>query len=155
MKVKWDNFAPWFITIASTVALAAIGFFLIRNINWYKDSVFDDAIKDVNTPEFRFYAYHLFLSMVKRSIGLFSGFAIMFLGMGVAFFTLKESTTVDGQVKGASIKLVTASPGIIALLIGAFLIASTINSKDNFPAYNSVEPIEQPLNVRERPEVPH
>lgn len=110
--------------------------FLIRNIEWYKESVFNDAVAEVNEPEYRFYAYHLHLSMIKRSIGLFSGFAIMFLGLGVSFFTLKDKTDIDAKGGGFAVKIATASPGIVALLVGAYLIISTIDSKDNFPEYN-------------------
>lgn len=92
MKINnWKDFAPWFLTIACAFTLLFIGVFLVKNINWYKESVFNDQIKEINNPEYRFYAYHLHLSMIKRSIGLFSGFAIMFLGLGVAFYTLKDN----------------------------------------------------------------
>lgn len=145
-KTIWNDFAPWFLTIACTFVLILIGIFLLTNINWYKTTVFSSEISEVNSPEFRFYAYHIHLSMIKRSIGLFSGFAMMFLGMGVAFYTLKNFTTIDGQTKGISLKLATASPGIIALITGAFLIAFTINNKDYFPNYATVPPNQSDQN---------
>jgi hypothetical protein len=153
---SWKDFAPWFLTITCTLTLIVIGLFLETNINWYKNTVFNNSISEANTPEFRFYAYHLHLSMIKRSIGLFSGFAIMFLGMGVAFYTLKDTTTIDGQTKVLSMKLATASPGIVALIVGAYLIVSTINSKDYFPPYNSSElsQIQKPLDTSLKPEIP-
>jgi len=153
-KIDWNKFAPWFLTIACTIVLIIIGIFLINNIQWYKESVFDKAILDTDTPKYRFYAYHLHLSMIKRSIGLFSGFSIMFLGLGVAFFTLKESTSIDTKGVGFTAKIVTASPGIIALLVGAFLITSTINSKDKFPEYDPIKPHEQPLDKNKIPDSP-
>lgn len=152
----WKGFAPWFLSITSSLTLIVIGFFLVLNIEWYKNAVFDSSIQEVNTPEFRFYAYHLHLSMIKRSVGLFSGFAIMFLGMGVAFYTLRENTTIDGQAKGISMKLATASPGIIALLVGAYLISSSISSKDTFPPYGvELQQNEKPLDPSLKPELPN
>jgi len=153
---NWKDFAPWFLTIACTFTMIFIGTFLINNINWYKESVFSSNIKEINNPDYRFYAYHLHLSMIKRSIGLFSGFAIMFLGLGVAFYTLKDDMTFGANVSGGvSAKIVTASPGIIALIIGAYLIVATINSKDYFPPYNCQGIYSnQPLDTSNRPIVP-
>ena len=104
-KYDWNRFVPWFLTIACTITLIVIGVFLIMNIEWYKESVFDKEVLEINKPEYRFYAYHLHLSMIKRSIGLFSGFAIMFLGLGVAFFTLKDNTTIDASGVGFTTKI--------------------------------------------------
>jgi hypothetical protein len=153
----WSKFAPLLITIPSFITLMMIGLFLNANITWFKSTVFDSAIYDVNTPGYRIYAHQLHLSMVKRSIGLFSGFAIMFLGMGVSFYSLKDVTTIDGQGSGISMKLVTTSPGIIALIVGAYLILSTIKSKDIFPLYNdgSLQEIEQPLDTTKIPDFPN
>ena len=70
--------------MASSVVLITIGLFLINNINWFNEGVFlNDA--DLNL-EYKVYAYQMHLSMIKRSVGLFSGFALMFLGIGVAFY---------------------------------------------------------------------
>lgn len=151
-QTNWNRFAPWFLTIACTIALIIIGYFLVKNINWYKESVFEPGLKAAEDPEYRFYAYHLHLSMIKRSIGLFSGFAIMFLGLGVAFFTLKDNTNIDASGGGFSAKIVTASPGIVALLVGAYLIISTIKSKDEFPLFKAKQ--EVPVNSIPRPQVP-
>ena len=154
--INWKVFAPWFLTLTCTLTLIIIGIFLVSNINWYKSTVFEESVKDVNNPEYRFYAYHLHLSMIKRSVGLFSGFAIMFLGMGVSFFTLKDSTSIDTQSSIVSMKLITASPGIIAIIVGAYLISSTINSKDNFPSYNNIGLIQtdKPLDTINKPQIP-
>ena len=151
----WKKFAPWFLTFACLITLIVIGLFLNENINWFKSMIFNGSINEVNTPQYRIYAHHLHLSMVKRSIGLFSGFAIMFLGMGVSFYSLKDLTTIDGQGGGLSMKIVTASPGIVALIIGAYLIYSTIDSKDIFPPYGTSENvIEQPLDSSKIPDFP-
>lgn len=155
MDNKWNRFIPWFLTIACATVLVVIGIFFIDNIQWYKDSVFNNAIEEINDPEYRFYAYHLHLSMIKRAIGLFSGFSIMFLGLGVAFFTLKDTTTIAGSGGGFSANIATASPGIIALLVGAYLIVSTIDSKDNFPAYDSTKIVnEKALDPSKKPKPP-
>ncbi|XOV66336.1 MAG: hypothetical protein ACFHU9_11975 [Fluviicola sp.] len=135
---SWLSYIPWFLTIASTFALIAIGLFLISNINWYKTSVFDPKITDVNSGAYRVRAYDLHLSMIKRSVGLFSGFALMFIGMGVSFFTMRKNTEMQVRSTNLTASLVTASPGIIAVLVGGYLIISTIRSKDSFGSYDSI-----------------
>lgn len=156
---NWKDFAPWFLTIACCFTLFFIGVFLVKNINWYKESVFNDQIKEINNPEYRFYAYHLHLSMIKRSIGLFSGFSIMFLGLGVAFYTLKDNITIGTESVGFSTKIATASPGIIALIVGAYLIVATISSKDHFPGYQdsqnqNYQYFNAPLDESKKPVIP-
>lgn len=154
LQQNWNRFVPWFLTIACSLVLIVIGLFLIKNIEWYKDGVFNNHIPEVNSPEYRFYAYHLHLSMIKRSIGLFSGFAVMLLGLGVAFFTLKESTNIDAQGAGFTAKIATASPGIIAILVGAYLIVSTIKSKDIFPDYKDNNVEQGALDTSKKPNLP-
>ncbi|WP_075604106.1 hypothetical protein [Saccharicrinis aurantiacus] len=152
---NWNSFVPWFLTIASSIVLVIIGITLVLNIQWFKDSVFDESIREINDPNYRFYAYHLHLSMIKRSIGLFSGFAIMFLGLGVSFFTMKDITKIKAESAGISAQIATASPGIVALIIGSILIIKSIDSKDVFPVYGSnYQNIEQVLDKSKKPPVP-
>ena len=151
MKYDWNKFVPWFLTISCTITLIVIGIFLILNLEWFKDAVFSQDVQEINKPEYRFYAYHLHLSMIKRAIGLFSGFAIMFLGLGVAFYTLKNSTSLDASAGGFTAKIITASPGIIATIVGAYLISSTISSKDTFPPYKTEHKIEKVLDKSKKP----
>ncbi|NLR91683.1 hypothetical protein [Flammeovirga agarivorans] len=143
-QTNWEKYIPWFLTIASSLVLIAIGFFLIHNINWFKDGVFKNEA-DLNL-EYKVYAYQMHLSMIKRSVGLFSGFAIMFLGTGVAFYTLKKENSLNIEGIGITARIVTASPGIIAMVLGTFLIISTINSKDNFPNFKDSH--EKPKDIK-------
>lgn len=133
-QTKWEKYVPWFLTIGSCLALVSIGIFLISNINWFKNGVFENE-SDLNL-EYKVYAYQMHLSMIKRSVGLFSGFALMFLGTGVAFYSIKKQTSFNLKGAGITASLVTASPGIIAMVLGAFLIISTIKSKDDFPIFS-------------------
>ncbi len=149
---KWQQYIPWFLTIACTAVLIIIGKFLVGNIEWYKESVFNSEVEQVTDPEYRFYAYHLHLSMIKRSVGLFSGFAVMFLGLGVAFFTLKNNANFEAEGAGFTAKLVTASPGLVALVVGAYLIITTINSKDEFPMYKEL-PKKEKVDKSKMPEL--
>jgi hypothetical protein len=136
-KTKWELGIPWFTTAVSFIMLVVLGIFLVRNIEWFKASVFATEIVERNDPEYRFYAYHMHLSMIKRSVGLFTGFAIMFIGMGVIFFTIKEKIEGQFTTPSFSANLVTASPGLIALVVGGYLIISSIQSKDEFPPFES------------------
>lgn len=141
---SWEKYIPWFLTIASSIALIAIGAFLINNINWFKEGVFENNA-DLNL-EYKIYAYQMHLSMIKRSIGLFSGFAVMFIGAGVAFYSISKQTTLNLEGAGITAGLVTASPGIVAMILGAFLIISTIKSKDNFPIFEDSNKTELIIN---------
>lgn len=150
----WYKFAPWFLTFSCSITLIIIGLFLIYNIEWFKESVFSNDIIEIRNPEYRFYAYHMHLSMIKRSVGLFSGFAIMFLGLGVALFSLNNDTTLEAEGLGVKANIVTASPGIIALLIGAYLVISTIQSKDEFKLYENNSQTNKILNRANKPNPP-
>ena len=136
---KWHHSIPWLTTIASLTALIVLGIFLILNIEWFKDSVFDESIAQYKEPEYRFYAYHMHLSMIKRSVALFAGFALMLIGMSAVFYTLKEKVT--GEIKSDTISgsLATASPGIVAIIAGCYMIVATVQSKDDFPMYQKSE----------------
>ena len=149
VQTNWEKRVPWYLTIASSAVLIAIGYFLISNINWFKAEVFlHDA--DLNL-EYKVYAYQMHLSMIKRSVGLFSGFAVMFLGIGVAFYSIKKQTTLNLEGAGITASLVTASPGIVAMVLGAFLIISTIKSKDDFPNFQDSNKSELKINGPEKP----
>jgi hypothetical protein len=130
LQSRWHRAIPWILTVSATLALIAIGWFLVANVEWFKSR----AVADAYLPEYRMDIFHLHLSMIKRSVGLFSGFAIMFLGLGVAFYTA-DQTRVDVGTPTIKAKLATASPGIIAMLIGMTMILFTINSKDTFHEY--------------------
>jgi hypothetical protein len=77
---NWESVIPWFLTVACTVSLVSIALFLILNVEWFKASVFDQVTV---TNAYKIYVYHMHLSMIKRSVGLFSGFAMMFVGASV------------------------------------------------------------------------
>lgn len=143
-QTSWEIYIPWFLTVASTLVLIAIGLFLIVNFNWFKNGVFENNA-NLNL-EYKVYAYQMHLSMIKRSVGLFSGFAIMFLGTGVVFYTIKQQTTLNLESAGVTANLVTASPGIIAMILGFFLIIGTINSKDDFPSFEDSNKKEIKIN---------
>jgi hypothetical protein len=140
---SWEQVIPWFLTVACTLSLISIALFLILNVEWFKASVFTQANL---TNSYKIYVYHMHLSMIKRSVGLFSGFAMMFVGASVCFYIVKAKTDVGFKAQDFSLNLITASPGIIAMLLGASLIMFTIWSKDDFPPpdTDSSPPIVQP-----------
>ena len=135
----WGRIIPWALTVSCLVVLAIIGNFLIENIEWYKNTVFNTRLDPIQVPIYKIHAYHIHVSMIKRSVGLFSGFAIMFLGLGVAFFSLRNRTDAEMKSDLWTLKVATASPGIIALLIGGIITMYTVGSKDNFAPYPLVK----------------
>lgn len=128
----WTEFIPWFMTAVSILVLICLAWFLLENVFWFRRTA--TAISAPTDAAYRIYIYHLHLSMIKRSVGLFAGFALIFVGTSVAFYTLKQDIALDGAASGFSARLNTASPGIIAMVLGVGLIMFTIHSKDSFPA---------------------
>jgi p-aminobenzoyl-glutamate transporter AbgT len=144
---RWENVIPWFLTIASTVTLACIAWFLVENIMWFRSNAMNGD--DMTHTTYRLHIYHLHIAMIKRSVGLFSGFALLFLGTGVVFYTLRTQSTVNFAIEKASAGIVSASPGIIAMALGVLLLLGTIASKDDFPPYTGESESSTPtrLNV--------
>ncbi len=70
-------FIPWFLTISCTIILIALAIFFIENIYWFRNIAFT-AMADSIT-EYKIHVYHIHLPMKKRAVGLFTGFAVLFL----------------------------------------------------------------------------
>ena len=134
----WEQTVPWFLTITSTLTLIAIAWYLVENVLFFRSTAFgEDTGGDL---VFRMHAHHLHIAMVKRSVGLFSGFALLFLGTGIIFFQTRSRSRykVTGQVGPQTLgaEIVTASPGIIAITLAVILLLGTIAIKDRFPDYS-------------------
>jgi hypothetical protein len=123
---KWHGLIPWYITIISTLSLILVAFYLYRNIEWFKNSSMDDPELQTNAA-YRIFIYSSHLSMLKRSLGIITGIAITFIGLGVSFYALEK--TADVEISGFA-KLTAFSPGLFAILFGCFLISQAISSKD-------------------------
>lgn len=132
---SWGRFIPWFLSITCIGVLAVIGNFLIENVEWFKQTAYEIQLINAQEPVYRIHTYHMHMSMIKNSVGIFSGFAIMFLGLGVAFYSLKKQTNLDVQSKVWSASVATASPGIIALLVGGTIIMYCVGNKSDFPPF--------------------
>lgn len=130
----WEKVIPWFLTTACSLTLIAIALFLVLNIEWFKSHSFANAGKA--DEAYNIYIYQMHLAMIKGSIGLFSGFALIFLGTGVAFYTIKEITRINAEGKDIKLSLATASPGIVAMVLGTLLILFVIGSKNEFPDFS-------------------
>jgi hypothetical protein len=125
-ETKWSAFIPWFLTIICTVSIFLVGFFLYENIEWFKTSALDDGelMKD---SAYRVFLYSTHLDMLKRSLGIITGVAISFLGLGVSFYALEKESQITVNAVG---KIASVSPGLIAIFLGCFLIYETVGSKD-------------------------
>ena len=131
---RWEKTAPWYMTIASTVVLMLLASYLVENIEWFKTSA--EKAPDWADSEYRIYIHHLHLSMIKRSVAMFSGVAALLIGSAVALYSVQTNTNLEGSGSGWSVKLATASPGIVSMIIGAVLIGVSVTSKDHFPPFN-------------------
>lgn len=151
-KRRWEDVAPWFLTIASTVTLACIAWFLVENILWFRAHALIPA--DFARPTYRLHVHHLHLAMIKRSVGLFSGFALLFLGTGVVFYTMRTTYAAQVQSAAMSAAVASASPGILAMALGVVLLLGTIASKDDFPAYLGEATVGDPASTQSLTYVP-
>ncbi len=148
-KGHWEVVIPWFLTLTSTALLIGIAWFLYENLIWLRhDSLVLHGSEDL---EYRSHAYFLYVSSVRRSVGLFSGIALMLLGIGVSFYTIKTQTKLHiGGMEKFTVGLITASPGIIAMLLGVLLIVHNTSSKDKIPMYEK-EKVETKKMLRDTP----
>ncbi len=144
----WEETIPWFMTAMSVLVLICLAWFLLENIYWFRSTA--TSASAPNSGEYRIYVYQMHLATINRSVGLFAGFALIFIGTSVAFFTLKKFTHIEGTAAGATAKLSSASPGIIAMFLGTVLIMFTISSKDHFPP----PPSGQAVDIRPQPNEP-
>jgi hypothetical protein len=133
MKYSWEELIPWYMTIVSTIVLISLALFLTSNIDWFKNQAL--LSNGWNSELFQIHIHHLHLSMIKRSVGLFSGFSVLFIGMAVSFYSLKNQSKMDLKTVNISMAVATSSPGIIAMVLGSYLIISTVESKDHFEPY--------------------
>ena len=143
----WGKRVPWYLTVASAVTLIAIAAFLVSNIVWFRTKATTDV--PVDAMVFRIHIYHMHLAMIKRSVGLFSGFALLFLGMSVALYHLRSRSRyrIGGTIGPQSFaaEAVSASPGVLAIVLGVVLLLGTIMSKDKFaPYYGEPSTVELP-----------
>ena len=122
------------LAIASISVLIMIAWFLFDSILWFRTET-SDLFTDDNLI-FQMNVHHLHVSMVKRSIGLLSGFSLTFLGLGVSFYHARSQSRYSvGVANSFSVEAVSASPGILAIVLGVVLLATTIASKDEFVPY--------------------
>ena len=131
----WEYLIPWLLTGTSTLVLCAVGWFLAENLIWLREESFNNY--DINNLSYRSHTFYLYMSSIRSSVRLFSGVALMFLGIGVSFYTIKSQTNLKVGAQNLTIGLVTASPGILAMVLGVFLIAYNVKSKDMIPLYNA------------------
>lgn len=129
-QTAWGTLIPWLVTAASLLVLVSLAWFLIENIFWFRGQIFPPQV--TRDDWFTLYAFHVYLAILTRSVGLFSGFALIFIGTAVSFYSLHRETIVESTASGVGGKLATASPGIVAMILGAAVIMFTIYSKNQF-----------------------
>ncbi|MEZ8143240.1 hypothetical protein A1OO_06075 [Enterovibrio norvegicus FF-33] len=134
MQGSWFRFSPWYLTITSTLVLAGLGYFLVTNLNWFKETAFasHSASELKDNTHYYFSMFNLYISMLKRSVAMFAGVGTLLIGLAVCFFTIEKSTSASIEGSGWAFQLATASPGIFAMFVGAMLIAFSVHSKDSF-----------------------
>lgn len=132
---QWERFIPWYLTSISCLLLLGLGWFILDNVFWMRGHMFDDLQGE--DLSYRSHQYFLLISTVRRSAGLFAGIALMLLGVGIVFYVARTQSKLDMTLPGVSLGIVTASPGIIAMALGCFLIAHNTASKDLVPIFGN------------------
>lgn len=135
MNKTWSTFAYWLVSASSMAAVISIGWFLVTNIEWFKANAIPSG--PGYGPEYHMHISHLFLSVLKRSVALFSGFFLMFIGSSILLFISQQQTNVSVENRDLKATLETAAPGMVAMLFGLVLLMHTISSKDEFPPYDA------------------
>lgn len=130
---SWERFVPWYLTLISATVLIGIGWFLVDQIIWLRGQMFD--AQTATNLSYRSHQYFLLVSTMRRSAGLFAGISIVLLGIGVVFHVARDRSKLDVSWGGVTLGIVTASPGIIAMVLGTFLVAHNTASKDVVPIY--------------------
>jgi len=134
---SWERFVPWYLTLISATVLIGIGWFLVDHISWLRGHMFDPTTGE--NLSYRSHQYFLLVSTMRRSAGLFAGISIVLLGIGVVFYVARDRAKLDVGWGGVTLGIVTASPGIIAMALGTFLVAHNTASKDIVPIYGSTQ----------------
>lgn len=150
---SWYRYAPWVATISSILFLGLIAYYLFDNTSWFRDAAdLSDKSTDLGDEgglEYRIHVLHLQASQTKRTIALFAGFAILLIGGSISLYTVQSISKMKFSSKPASLQFATASPGIVAMLLGTGLIMFTIQSKDHF---NQTITTYQPAPAEEAPD---
>ncbi len=132
--LKPDWFTRTVTSLAAVIFAAAIGRFLMNSVQWMQNWV-----QPTNTGDpliYKLHVLHVYSAMIKRSIALFAAFTLLLLGLGASFFSLQRMTNIGADTPGGvKVRLATASPGIVAMVLGTSLIIFATNSKDQFPNY--------------------
>lgn len=129
-KSTWEKSAPWFLTILSVVSIGLLSYFVIDNINWLKEYV--NKHNAINDSRFFIDVLDRFTSMIKRTIGMFTALCLIFSGMGISAYVMSRQAKVEIKDSNWSFSLITASPGIVAMILGVVLMIVDIQSKDTF-----------------------
>jgi hypothetical protein len=132
---NWQKIIIWIVTVGCLLTLIFLSFYLYTNIEWFKKDSINSSIIEVNQGGYRTYIYHLQISLITRSIGLFSGCAIAFLGLASIFYTWSKSDNINIEASNVKAIITSASPGLLSLMIGGAILIFTISSKDDFPIY--------------------
>lgn len=152
LSEQWLRLAPWLLLLGSFTLLGLVTYFLWSNISWMKEFALSTALPESVAPEYRLKFLHLHAATVKRGVCLLSGLSALLLGVGVMFYTIKPVQRLSGEGAGLKFSLATVSPGIVAVVVGALLIALATVSKDSFePSSSAANPLDdllKPTTVR-------
>ncbi|MFC0350405.1 hypothetical protein [Undibacterium danionis] len=136
-KASWQRITPWFLMIASSIVIYTIGHFLIQNMEWFRANA--TLVISGHSENYQIHILHIHAATLKRLIGFFASFCLIFLGTGVSIYAVQNATKFSGEANSAKLSLVTTSPGIVAMLLGTVLMIYAVTSKDEFPAFDGSE----------------
>lgn len=154
-KKTWDKEVLYGLILLFSIALILLFIFLICDIFSSKNYSLP-ATKPTSYESYTIYRYIymniLHTNMIKRSVGLFCGFAIMLFGNIISFYVgkkqikilalsdiLKENTkySTKSDKNKIAAAVIIISPAITTLIVGALIMIFSIYSQDKLPDYNS------------------
>ncbi len=102
---------------------------------WWFDHAADVGQPDVLRDVYWVQVMNIKASLFKRTLGMVGGLAVMFVGVLTATVTTRSLTRLGVEAMQLKVALATASPGLVALVCGAFVVCFIIASKDSLGAY--------------------
>jgi hypothetical protein len=113
----------WTVILASLLFIAWNTFVIANIVGTFKP----------HSPMYSWAGMNILSGTMLRTLAIFFGAAVMFAGAATAFYTIGQSINVSGE-KGSGadalkFAVATASPGVIAVLAGAFVISVAVLSK--------------------------
>ena len=137
--LKWQRIM-WIATAISLAFTILALLLVVVGTIWHACTVVNSMLSD---KIFAFSTIGLIHTTLLRLLAELAGTAIAFSGLAISFYAYSESIKLTGNMPlsdGGNSKwtLITSSPGVFSLIIGAIIIACSLFSKGEYSYTDSV-----------------